>query len=104
GWETGWGGGIGGGFVEGAAAQPVDPVADLAAAARTFVPLAPPGQLAEAGFDRLPDLVVRLRTFLDACGLTDRKAILPALRRCALDEEPSSLRLRDTLPGLGRRL
>ena len=61
-------------------------MADLAAAARTFVPLAPPGVLAEAGFDPLPDLAVWLRTFLDGYGLTDRKAILPAVRRCALDE------------------
>ena len=91
-------------FIDWDAAQPVDPVADLAAPARTFVPLAPPGLLAGAGFHPIPDLAARLRTFLDAYGLTDRKAILPALRRCALDEEPSSRWLRATLPDLGRRL
>jgi hypothetical protein len=57
-------------------------VADLAAAAWTFVPLAPPGQLAEAGFDPLPDLPARLRSFVDADGLADRKAILPQRTFC----------------------
>ena len=50
------------------------------------MPLAPPGQLTEAGFDPLPDLPARLRTFVDAYGLSDRKAILPELRACTLDE------------------
>jgi hypothetical protein len=50
------------------------------------VPLAPPGQLAEAGFDPLPDLSARLRTFMDAYGLNDRKAILPELQACTADE------------------
>ena len=68
------------------AAQPAGPLADLAAAAWAFVPLAPLEQLAEAGFDPLPDLPARLRMFVDAYGLTDRKAILPALRRCKRDE------------------
>jgi Phosphotransferase enzyme family len=74
------------GFIDWAAAQPVDPLADLANAAWTFVPLAPPGQLPEAGFDPLPDLPARLRMSLDAYGLTDRAAILPALRQCQLEE------------------
>jgi hypothetical protein len=78
-------------FIDWDAAQPVDPLADLAAAAWTFVPLAPPGQLAEAGFGPLPDLAARLRVFLDAYGLTDRTAILPALQRCVVDE-PEPLR------------
>ena len=50
------------------------------------MPLAPPEQLAEAGFDPLPDLPARLRSFVDAYGLTDRKAILPELRACTVDE------------------
>ncbi len=54
--------------------------------------------------DPLPDLAARLGTFLDGYGLPDRKAILPELQRCALDEEPSSPWLRATLPDLGRRL
>jgi len=59
-------------------------VADLAAAAWTFVPLAPPEQLSGAGFDPPPDLAPRLRLFLDAYGPADRRAILPALQRCKL--------------------
>jgi hypothetical protein len=61
------------GFIDWDSAGPVDPLADLAAAAWTFVPLAPPGQLTEAGFDPLPDLPARLRTFVDAYGLSDGK-------------------------------
>lgn len=91
-------------FIDWDAAQPVDPLADLAAAAWTFVPLAPAEQLAEAGFDSLPDLPGRLRMFLDVYGLTDRTAILPALRLCTLDE-PEPLRwLQDVLPSLARVL
>ncbi len=41
-------------FIDWDAAGPVDPVADLAEAAHAFVPLAPPGLLAETGFDPLP--------------------------------------------------
>jgi hypothetical protein len=50
----------------------IEPLADVASAAWAFVPLAPPGQLGEAGFDSLPDLPARLRLFVDAYGLTDR--------------------------------
>ena len=50
------------------------------------MPLAPAGQLGEARFDSLPDLPARLRLFVGAYGLTDRTAILPALRRCKRDE------------------
>ena len=71
-WNTVYRDGMPVAFIDWDAAQPVDPLADLAAAAQTFVPLAPPGLLAEAGFDPLPDLAARLRTFLDAYGLTDR--------------------------------
>jgi hypothetical protein len=78
-------------FIDWDSAGPLDPLAHLAAAAWTFVPLAPPGQLAEAGFDPVPDLAARLRAFVDAYGLRDRKAILPQLQRCTLDE-PEQLR------------
>jgi aminoglycoside phosphotransferase (APT) family kinase protein len=71
-------------FIDWDSAEPVEPVADLAAAAWAFVPLAPPGQLAQAGFDPLPDLPARLRLFVDAYGLADRASILPALQRCPL--------------------
>ena len=42
--------------------------------------------LFESGFNPLPDLPARLRMFVDAYGLTDRKAILPALKRSMLAE------------------
>ena len=59
-------------------------MADLAAAAWAFVPLAPPAQLTQAGFDPVPDLPERLRLFVDAYGLTDRARIVPALQRSPL--------------------
>jgi hypothetical protein len=103
-WNTVYRRGIPVAFIDWDAAQPVEPLADLAAAAWNFVPLTSPEQLAEAGFDPLPDLPARLRTFLDAYGLTDRKAILPALRCCVLDK-PEVLRwLRQISPGLARAL
>jgi Phosphotransferase enzyme family len=71
-------------FIDWDSAGPVEPVADLAAAAWAFVPLAPPGQLAQAGFDPLPDLPERLRLFVDAYGLTDRASVVPALQRSPL--------------------
>jgi hypothetical protein len=51
------------------------------------VPLAPPEQLSEAGFRPVPDIPARLRLFLDAYGLADRRAILPALQRSQLELE-----------------
>ncbi len=90
-WNTVYRDGIPVAFIDWDAAQPIEPLADLADAAWTFVPLAPPGQLAEAGFDPLPDLPTRLRMFIDSYGLTDRRAILPELRRCRQDE-PEPLR------------
>ena len=71
-------------FIDWDAAQPADPLTDLASAAWAFVPLAPVGQLIESGFDPVPDLPARLRLFLDAYGLADRKSILPALQRSTL--------------------
>lgn len=91
-------------FIDWDAAQPVDPLADLASAAWSFVPLAPRRQLSEAGFDPLPDLPARLRTFVDAYGLTDRQSILPALASCT-EDEPDLLRwLRQVWPDLARAL
>jgi hypothetical protein len=85
-WNTVYRDGIPVAFIDWDSAQPVDPLADLADAAWTFVPLAPPGQLIEAGFDPLPDLPARLRMFVDVYGLTDRTAILAALERSMLGE------------------
>jgi len=85
-WNTVYRDGIPVAFIDWDSAGPVTALADLADAAWTFVPLAPPGQLLEAGFDPLPDLPARLRMFVDAYGLTDRKAILPALERSMLAE------------------
>jgi hypothetical protein len=80
-WNTVYRDGLPAAFIDWDSAQPVDPVADLAAAAWAFLPLAPPDQLAQAGFDPLPDLPARLRLFIDAYGLADRASILPALQR-----------------------
>ena len=90
-WNTVYRNGMPVAFIDWDAAQPIEPLADLASAAWTFVPLAPPEQLTEAGFDPVPDLPARLRTFVDAYGLTERRAILPELRRCR-QEEPEPLR------------
>jgi hypothetical protein len=90
-WNTVYRNGVPVAFIDWDAAQPVEPLADLADAVWTFVPLAPPGQLAEAGFDPLPDLPARLRAFLDAYGLADRKTILPALEQ-SVSDEPERLR------------
>jgi hypothetical protein len=69
-------------FIDGAG--PVDPLVDLAAAAWAFVPLAPPERLREAGFDPVPNIGARLRLFLDAYGVPNRRSVLPALQGCLL--------------------
>jgi len=103
-WNTVYRDGIPVAFIDWDAAQPVRPLDDLAGAAWTFVPLAPPRQLREAGFDPLPDLPARLRSFVDAYGLTDPTTILPALRHPVLDD-PEPLRwLEHTCPDLARAL
>jgi aminoglycoside phosphotransferase (APT) family kinase protein len=83
-WNTVYRDGVPVAFIDWDGAEPVEPVADLAAAAWAFVPLAPPAQLAQAGFDPVPDLPERLRLFVDAYGLTDRAKIVPALQRSPL--------------------
>jgi Phosphotransferase enzyme family len=85
-WNTVYRNGMPVAFIDWDAAGPIEPVVDLAAAAWTFVPLAPPRRLREAGFDPLPDLTARLRLFVDAYGLSERRAILPALGRWKLIE------------------
>ncbi|GAA3455400.1 aminoglycoside phosphotransferase family protein [Dactylosporangium matsuzakiense] len=83
-WNTVYRGGVPVAFIDWDAAGPVRPLDELAAAAWEFVPLAPPEQLREAGFDPLPDIGARLRLFTDAYGLRDRRAIGPALQRSRL--------------------
>ena len=83
-WNTVYRDGVPVAFIDWDAAGPVDPLVDLAAAAWEFVPLGPPEQLREAGFDPVPDISARLRRFVDAYGLHDRRAILPALQRSRL--------------------
>jgi hypothetical protein len=83
-WNTVYRDGVAVAFIDWDSAGPVDPLVDLAAAAWEFVPLAPPGLLREAGFDPVPDITARLRLFVDAYGMRNRRAILPALQRCRL--------------------
>jgi aminoglycoside phosphotransferase (APT) family kinase protein len=83
-WNTVYRDGVPVAFIDWDSAGPVDPLVDLAAAAWEFVPLAPLEQLREAGFDPVPDITARLRLFVDAYGLGDRRAILPALQHCRL--------------------
>jgi len=84
-WNTIYRNGLPAAFIDFDGAQPSEPVTDLAGAAWAFVPLAPPRQLAEAGFDPLPDIAARLRLFVDAYGLAGRRSILPALAQAKLD-------------------
>ena len=83
-WNTVYRDGVPVAFIDWDAAGPVDPMVDLAAAAWTFVPLGPPAQLREAGFDPVPDIAARLRLFVAAYGLGDVCAVLPSLQRCRL--------------------
>src|SRR5215469_8385255 len=99
-WNTAYRHGTPVGFIDWDAAQPVDPLVELADAACAFVPPAPPRQLREAGFDPLPDLPARLRVFVDAFGLANREAILPALPVCVNDEPEVQRWLADVLPDL----
>ncbi|GLY94687.1 phosphotransferase [Actinoplanes sp. NBRC 103695] len=73
-WNTAYRDGRPVAFIDWDAAGPIDPLVDLAAAAWEFVPLGPPEQLRQAGFDPLPDIADRLRLFVDAYGLSDRLA------------------------------
>jgi phosphotransferase family enzyme len=78
-WNTVYRDGLPTGFIDWDSAGPVTPLEDLADAAWSFVPLVPERQLAEAGFDPVPDLGERLRVLVDGYGLADRASIVPAL-------------------------
>lgn len=79
-WNTVYRDGVPVAFIDFDAARPVEPIIELAAAAWAYVPLAPARRLREAGFEPPPDLPGRLRRFVDAYGLADRRSILPALQ------------------------
>jgi hypothetical protein len=81
-WNTVYRDGLPVGFIDWDSAGPASPLTDLAAAAWVFVPLAPAGQLAEAGFGGDVSIAGRLREFLDAYGLAEPASILPELVRC----------------------
>jgi len=83
-WNTVYRDGLPVGFIDWDSAGPASPLTDLAAAAWVFVPLAPAGQLAEAGFDEPGDMAGRLREFVVAYQLAEPAAILPELVRCQL--------------------
>lgn len=83
-WNTVYRAGLPVAFIDWDAAGPIDPLLDLAAAAWAFLPLESDRQLAESGFDPLPDLPHRLRVFVDAYGLTGRPTIIPALQQAKL--------------------
>src|SRR6266704_1079831 len=75
-------------FIDWDGAEPVDPLADLADAAWAFVPLAPPAQLTQAGFDPLA-----------AGGLQAEAALLDQQAAVFHVEQPGVL---GDGPGLGR--
>lgn len=83
-WNTVYRDGLPVAFIDWDAAEPREPLVDLAGAAEAFMPLVPDHQRREAGYDPLPDLGARLRLFVDAYGLPSRRAILPALRDAKL--------------------
>lgn len=83
-WNTVYEDGMPVAFIDWDAIGPVEPLVDVAAAAWEFVPLLPPQQLREAGFDPVPDVSPRLRLFLSAYGLSNPRSILPVLQRCRL--------------------
>jgi len=83
-WNTVYRDGVAVAFIDWDAAGPIDPTVELASAAWAFVPLAPPERLRDAGFDPVPDIAARLRLFVDAYGMSNPLAILPALQHCQL--------------------
>jgi hypothetical protein len=63
-------------FIDWDAAQPTEPIIELAAAAWSFIPLGANEPAADRSW--------RLRLLVDAYGLADRPAIVPALKDCKL--------------------
>ncbi|HET9899024.1 MAG TPA: phosphotransferase [Streptosporangiaceae bacterium] len=97
-WNTVYRDGVPVAFIDWDSAEPARPLTDLAAAAWAFVPLAPAGQLAEAGFDAASatdNMITRLGDFAAAYGLDDPRAILPELVRSEL---ASASRIRHVAP------
>jgi phosphotransferase family enzyme len=81
-WNTVYRDGLPVGFIDWDAARPATALADLAAAAWSFVPLAPASQLIEAGFDDPGVMPRRFAQFVNAYGLADPEVVLPELARC----------------------
>jgi hypothetical protein len=103
-WNTVYRGGLPVGFIDWDAAGPATPLADLAAAAWAFVPLAPASQLLEAGFEDPGVLPERLARFVRAYGLADSEAILPELARCRVAGLEQVLAIAADLPGAADKL
>lgn len=83
-WNTVYRDGLPAAFIDWDACRPLDPMVDVAMAAWEFVPLEPDRVLAEVGFEPLPDIAERLRVFVDAYGVLDRAAVLPALQQAVM--------------------
>ncbi len=83
-WNTVYRDGLPVAFIDWDACRPLDPMVDVALAAWEFVPLEPDRVLAQIGFDPLPDIGERLRAFIDAYGVTDRSAVMPALQQAVM--------------------
>lgn len=83
-WNTVYRDGVPTALIDWDACQPMDPIIELGFAAWGFVPLAPAERLAQSGFDADVDIARRLRRFVDAYGLHDRGAVIPALQKARL--------------------
>ena len=83
-WNTVYRAGVPVAFIDWDGAGPVDPRGGPGRGGVGVRFRSPRRSSCEAGFDPAPDIAARLRLFVDAYGMTDRRAILPALQRCLL--------------------
>jgi len=103
-WNTVYRDGLPVGFIDWDAAGPATPLADLAAAAWAFIPLAPAAQLTEAGFEDPGTMPERLAVFVAAYGLTNPVAILPELARCRVTGLEQVMEIAPDLAGAAGKL